>query len=126
MDNDTETIKQEPDRTLYGKVIGIVKYRNQLKSLCESLAILGVREVEVLNGDSGTERLETWKDTVSKYFFGDMEGEMLQRYLDAVANDFFVFAAVVVPELAEKTAEIAKNHGASEIVHFGNSVVTNY
>ena len=52
MNNDTETIKQKPDRALYGKVIGVVKYRHQLKSLCESLAILGVREVEVLNGPS--------------------------------------------------------------------------
>ena len=126
MDNDTETVKQEPDRTLYGKVIGIVRTRSELKSLCDSLAILGVREVEVLNGDSGTKRLETWKETVSQYFFGDMEGEMLQRYLAAVANDLFVFAAAVAPELADKSAEIAKMQGASDIVHFGNSAVTNY
>ena len=126
MDNDIGTIKQGPERALYGKVVGIVKYRNQIESLCESLAILGVREVEVLNGDSGTKRLETWKETVSQYFFGDMEGEMLQRYLAAVANDLFVFAADVAPELADKTAEIAKMQGASDIVHFGNSAVTNY
>jgi hypothetical protein len=126
MNNDTETIEQKSDRALYGKVLGVVKYRYQLKSLCESLAMLGVREVEVLNGPSGTQRLETWKETVSQYFFGDMEGEMLQRYLDAVANDLIVFAAVVVPELADKTAEIAKIQGASEVVHFGNSAVTNY
>ena len=126
MNNHTETIEQKPVHTLYGKVIGVVKYRYQLKSLCDSLAILGVREVEVLNGDSGTKRLETWKETVSQYFFGDMEGEMLQQYLDAVANDLIVFAAVVVPELADKTAEIAKMNGASQVVHFGNSAVTNY
>ena len=126
MHSDTETIKQKPDRALYGKVIGVVKYRYQLKSLCESLAILGVREVEVLNGPSGTKRLETWKETVSQYFFGDMEGEMLQRFLDAVANDLIVFAAVVVPELVEKTARIANMQGASEVVHFGNSAVTSY
>ncbi|MEJ7590034.1 MAG: hypothetical protein WKF77_00645 [Planctomycetaceae bacterium] len=126
MNNDTETVKQMPDRTLYGKVIGVVKFQYQLTSLCDSLAILGVREVEVLNGDSGTKRLETWKETVSQYFFGDMEGEMLQQYLDAVANDLFVFAAAVVPELADKAAEIAKMNGASQVVHFGNSTVTNY
>jgi len=126
MSNDTETTSQEPNPALYGKVIGVVKFQHQLKSLSESLAILGVGEVEVLNGDSGTKRLETWKETVSQYFFGDMEGKMLQRYLDAVANDLFVFAVVVEPELANKTAEIAKMQGASEIVHFGNSAVTNY
>ena len=126
MNNNTETVQKKPERTLYGKVIGVVEYRYQLKALCESLAILGVREVEVLNGPSGTKRLETWKDTVSQYFFGDMEVEMLQRYLDAVANDRIVFAAVVVPELADKTAEIVKMAGAVDVVHFGNSAVTNY
>lgn len=126
MNNDIGTVKQEPEQALYGKVIGIVKDRDQLKSLSDSLATLGVREVEVLDGDSGTERLETWKKTVSQYFFGDMEGKMLQRYLDAVANDLIVFAAVVAPELADETAGIAKMQGASEIVHFGNSAVTNY
>mgnify|MGYP003382817957 CR=1 FL=1 len=126
MNNNTQAVKQAPERTLYGKVIGVVEYRYQLKALCESLAILGVREIEVLSGPSGTKRLETWKETVSQYFFGDMEGEMLQRYLAAVANDLIVFAAVVVPELADKTAEIVRMAGASEVVHFGNSAVTNY
>ena len=51
---------------------------------------------------------------------------MLQRFLDAVANDLIVFAAVVVPELVEKTARIANMQGASEVVHFGNSAVTSY
>ena len=126
MNINTETVKQKPERTLYGKVLGVVEYRYQFKALCESLAILGVREVEVLNGPSGTKRLETWKESVPQYFFGDMEREMLERYLDAVANDLIVFAAVVMPELAEKAAQIANILGASEVVHFGNSEVTNY
>ena len=126
MNNDTATIKQKPDRALYGKVTGVVKYRYQLKSLCKSLAILGVREVEVLSGPSGMQRLETWKETVSPYFFGDMEGKMLQRYLDAIADHHIVFAAVVVPEFAEKSARIANIQGAFEVMHFGNSAVTNY
>ena len=126
MNINTETLQQKPERTLCGRVIGVVEYRYQLNALCESLAILGVREVEVLNGPSGTRRLETWKESVSQYFFGDMEGEMLQQYLDAVANDRIVFAAVVVPELADKTAEIVKMAGAFDVVHFGNFAATNY
>ena len=39
-----------------------------------------------------------------------MEREMLKKYFDGVANNFIVFAAVVVPELADKAAEIAKRH----------------
>ena len=126
MNINTETLQQKPERTLCGRVIGVVEYRYQLNALCESLAILGVREVEVLNGPSGTRRLETWKESVSQYFFGDMEGEMLQQYLDAVANDRIVFAAVVVPELADKTAEIVKMAGAFDVVHFVDFAVTNY
>ena len=126
MKNDTETIRQKPDRMLYGKVIGVIKSRHQLKSLCDSLTLLGIREVEVINGRNGTKRLETWKEAASQYFFGDMESEMLQRYLDAVADDLIVFAAVVVPILANKTAEVAKLKGAFDVVHLGNSVVTNY
>ena len=126
MNINTETVQQNPERTLCGKVIGVVEYRYQLNALCESLAILGVREFEVLNGPSGAKRLETWKESVSQYFFGDMDGEMLQQYLDAVANDRIVFAAVVVPELADKTAEIVKMAGAFDVVHFGDFAVTNY
>ena len=53
MNINTETLQQKPERTLCGRVIGVVEYRYQLNALCESLAILGVREVEVLNGPSG-------------------------------------------------------------------------
>ena len=126
MNNVTETVEQRTEQTLYGKVLGVVEYRYQLNALLESLAILGVHEVEVFSGPSGTRQLETWKETVSHYFFGDMEGEMLQQYLDAVANDLIVFAAVVVPELADRAAEIVRMAGASEVVHFGNSAVTSY
>ncbi len=126
MKNVTETITQNPERALYGKVFGVVKYRYQLKFLCESLTLLGVHEVDVLNGPGGTTRLETWNQAVPQFFFGDMEGEMLRRYLDAIADDLIVFAAVVVGELAHKAADAAKKQGASDVVYFGNSVVTNY
>lgn len=126
MYNEIQTIEKMPERVLYGNVVGVLKDRYQLKSLCKELTTLGIREVDVHNGSTGTKRLEIWKRTISQHFFGDMEGEMLRRYLDAVAKDLFVFAAVVVPELADKVAKTAKLQGASDIVHFGNSVVTNY
>jgi precorrin-6B methylase 2 len=126
MNSDTETVKEKPERVLYGKVAGVLQHPYQLKALVETLAKLGVREVEVLKGASGTIQLEKWKETVSQYFFGDMESDMLQGYCDAVAEGDIVFAAVVVSEQADKTAEIARMQGATDIVHFGNSAVTNY
>jgi hypothetical protein len=126
MNNDNGTMKQDPERGLYGKLIGVVRYRSQLKPLCESLSTLGISDVTILDGPSGTQKLEAWKETVSQYFFGDMEGEMLGRYLDAVRNELIVFAAETEPEHADEAAEIATTHGASEVAHFGNSVITNY
>lgn len=126
MNNDNGTIQQDSARGLYGKIIGVVRNGSQLTALRESLAAEGIREVEILDGLTGTQRLEAWKESVSQYFFGDMEGEMLERYLDAVKNDLIVFAADLEPELANKAAQTASTHGATEVVHFGNSVITNY
>ena len=123
---ETETIEQNPEPALYGRLFGIVEYRHQLKALCESFATLGAGEIEVLDGLSGIAQLEKWKVDVSQYLFGDMEGEMLQRYLDAVKNNFIVFAAPVESEMATSAAELAKTSGASEVTHFGNSMITNY
>lgn len=126
MNMETETIEQNPEPALYGRLFGIVQYRHQLKALCESFATLGAGEIEVLDGLSGIAQLEKWKVDVSQYLFGDMEGEMLQRYLDAVKNNFIVFAAPVESEMANSAAELAKTSGASEVTHFGNSMITNY
>lgn len=90
------------------------------------MATLGAGDIEVLDGLPGIAQLEKWKEGVSEYFFGDMEGEMLQRYLDAVKNNLIVFAAPVESEIANSAAETAKTNGASEVTHFGNSVITNY
>ena len=112
--------------TLYGKVIGIVEQRDQLQAVCEALTQLGVQDVEVLDGVAGIQRLDGWQVAVSEYFFGDMELEMVHRYRDAVHNGLIVFAAAVMPEIADQAAESAKERGASEVVHFGNSVIKNY
>ena len=126
MNIETGTIEQNPERVLHGNIFGIIQYRHQLKALCDSLATLGVGHIKVFDGLPGIAQLEKWKEGVSECFFGDMEGEMLQRYLDAVKNNFIVFAAPVESEMANRAAEIAKTNGASEVTHFGNSVITNY
>lgn len=126
MSKDTATIPHESESNLYGTIMGVVTDRSQLTALCESLETLGANEVEILTGSAGTDRLESLKESVAQYFFGDMEAKMLQRYLDAVTNNQSVFVAALDPEVAPKAAEIAKTHGASDVVYFGNSAVTNY
>lgn len=126
MDTDAEALEAKTDRELYGRILGIVKNRHQLNSLCESLAGLGVRDLEVLDGPIGVQRLVNWHETASQFFFGDMEAVMLQRYVDAAGDGLLVFTAVVAPELANPAAEMARSQGATEVVHFGNSVITSY
>lgn len=116
----------EPQKTPFGKVIGILENREQLQAVSEVLSMLGVREVEVLKGATGIKLLDGEKDAVSQCFLGDMEAAMVQRYLDAAKNGLIVFAAAVAPEMANEAAEVAKLRGASNVVHFGNWVITNY
>ena len=126
METETETSESKTGSTLYGKLIGVIEKRDQVQPLCEELSTLGVREIEVLEGENGIKRMESSLEAVSKFFFGDMESEMVQRYLDAVKKRMIVFVALVVPETADQAAETAKGRGALNVVHFGNSVVTNY
>lgn len=126
MTQENGTIEQDPRRALYGKLFGIIQQRHQLKALSNSLATLTTGEIEVLDANPGIDQLGKLKESVSQYFFGDMEGQMLERYLDAVKNNLIVFAVPVESEMANSAAEIAKTNGASEVTHFGNSVITNY
>ena len=126
MTTETDTLEQNPQQDLYGKLFGIIQYRHQLKTLSHSLAAMMTGEIEVLDASGGIDQLEKMKEGVSQFFFGDMEGQMLQRYLDAVKNNSIVFAVPVDSTMANSAAEIAKTSGATEVTHFGNSVITNY
>ena len=121
-----EPIGIEPEKTPFGKVIGIVENRDQLRAVAEALSKLGVPEVEVLDGATGIKLLDGEQDAFANCFMGDMEAEMVHRYLDAVKHGRIVFAAAVEPETADQAAETAKARGATEVVHFGNWVITNY
>ena len=120
------SIGVEPEKTAYGKVIGIVDNRDQLQAVSEALSKLGIPEFEVLDGAAGIQLLDGEQDAVANCFMGDMEAEMIHRYLDAVKHGRIVFAAVVEPEAADQAAETAKARGATEVVHFGDWVITNY
>ena len=126
MKPDNGSIGVEPEMTPFGKVIGIVDNHRQLQAVTEALSKLGVQKVEMLAGDAGLNDLDSERDAVANCFLGDMEAEMIQRYLKAVKNGLIVFAAEVEPEIADQAAETAKARGATEVVHFGSLVITNY
>lgn len=121
-----ESVNARPKLTPFGKVVAIVETREKLRVVSEALTQFGVPEVEVLNGALGVEKLENDKVSVENYFFGDMEAVMVQRYLTAVQSGFIVFAAKVETDSVEQAAATIKALGATEIVHFGDWVITNY
>ena len=123
---ETGTTDLAPESELYGKIIGVIQSRKQVETLCESLDAIGIREVEILDGPTGVTQVAKWKGSVSQYFMGDIEDKMLRSYLNAVTNNLIVFAAVVESDNANDVAETAKTKGATEVTHFGHSVITNY
>ena len=75
MHTDYQTTTIDPEITPYGKIFGVVKYRYQLKMLCESLAAIDVREVEILDGRPGLQQLQAWQENFSHYFLGQVIGK---------------------------------------------------
>jgi len=116
----------EPRKTPFGKVMGIVENRDQLQAVSGALSKLGVSEIDVMDGSAGLNRLDDEESAVSNCFLGDMEDQEVKRYLHAVRRGLIVFAATAEPEIAEQVAKTAKALGATEIVHFGSLVITNY
>ncbi len=126
MDANRDSVDLNSAKTPYGKVIGIVENRKQFQTVSEELSKLGAHQVDAYEGNPGINLLSGEQDTVSQSFLGDMDAEMMKRYLDAVKNGQIVFSAVVAPEVVDQAAETAKAQGASEVVHFGAWVITNY
>jgi hypothetical protein len=126
MQTEYESTTVVPDITPYGKIFGVAENRDQLKRLCEALAELGIREVEIFDGSAGVQRLTTWHDASAQHLLGERETSHVLQYLEALKDHCIVFAAVVESGLENAAAETANAQGASQIVHFGNSVVTSY
>lgn len=126
MTTDNAITSAESVKSPIGKVIGVVETRAQLQAVSEALSKLGVQEFDVLEGTNGINHLEDDQAAVARCFLGDMEAEMVRCYLDAVKAGRIVFAARVESEVADQAAETAKARGASDVVHFGVLVITNY
>lgn len=126
MQTNTESAGSIPENSPYGKVMGIVENREQLLAVTQAMTKLGVDDVKILDGSAGVYFLDGEQDAVADTFMGDMESEMVKRYVEAVKNGLIAFAAVVDSEKAEQAAKVVKALGATEVVHFGSWVITNY
>lgn len=126
MKTEEGSAKSNLETVPYGKVMGIIKTNDQLQAISKALSQLGVHDVKVLDGIDGIKRLDSEEDAAAQCFLGDMEAPTVQHYLEAVKNGLIVFAVAVESETAAPAAEAAKAQGATEVVHFGSWVITNY
>jgi hypothetical protein len=106
--------------------MGVVESYDQLQAVFKALSQLKIKDFEVLDGAAGIDLLNSERQVVSNCFLGDMEEEMVHRYLKAVKHGQIVFAATVDSEHVPQAALTAKAWGATDIVHFGSLVITNY
>lgn len=126
MQTEYETTSVAPLTTPFGKIFGVVKYRYQLKSICESLSSIGVREVDILDGGQGIQNLLAWKERFAQFRLGARENDLLSCYLDALQRNLIVFTAVVDLTQSTIAAGTAIARGASQVSHIGDSMVTSY
>jgi hypothetical protein len=106
--------------------MGIVENLEQLHAISEALPQIGIKEFKVLSGAQGIRFLNREEDTVADFVLGDMEPKMIQRYHSAVEKGLLVFIAAVESDKADEVAMACKARGASQVVHFGEWVITNY
>lgn len=126
MSTNPEQVSPVAEKTPLGKLMGVVNNNEDLAGITVALNQSGAIDVEVMRGTSGEDTMNQEQEAVAHSFLGDMESKMIQRYKTAVEQGNIVFAAIVEPHLAEQAAEMAKAHGAVEVVYFGNWVITNY
>lgn len=126
MKSELETVESHAEKSPYNKVIGIVTDREQLRAVSAALTACGAKQIDVLDGAAGMVSLDAEQDAVSQCFMGDMEAGIVERYRQAVQAGKIVFAATVEPDVIDQAAEQVKSLGATEVVHFGNWVITNY
>lgn len=126
--NDTvsSTTAAPPDKVPYGKVVGIVRDRDQLNAIFRALTTLGAQETEVMGGSVGVSMLDKEEDDVARCFLGDTEKDMVHRYLNAAREGLLVFTVAVEPREADLVARTAKSLGALDVAYFGTWAITSY
>ena len=126
MKTSTDASDEKIEPTPFGKVMGIVMNREQLHIVSQALMNLGASNVEAFDGTLGMDAMSGEQHAVAQCFLGDMEAKTVQRVQAAINCGKIIFAVAVEPEQADAIAEAAKAQGATEVVHFGTWVITNY
>ncbi len=103
-----------------GKVLGIVDTQAQFDDVVAGLRRAGFDGITALHGEDGVQLLER----VNGFFFSDPEVRALQRHIQELKDGHFIIAVETPSSRAEEAANVAAEHGARRLVHFGALTVT--
>jgi phosphoribosylaminoimidazole-succinocarboxamide synthase len=98
-----------------GKVLGIVDTREQFDEVVAALKRAGFDGITALHGEDGVQLLER----VNNFFFTKLEEKVLQRHIQELKEGRFIIAVETTSSQVKEVANIAAEHGARRLIHFG-------
>jgi len=113
-------LKQAPGSPR-GKVLGVVRYRSQLKGLCDCLGSIGIRDVEVLDGVTGVQRLDAWINHWDLLELNRCDREFLVQYRESLEENQIVFLAGVARGCEFGAMRLAMTQHAEHVHCVGDS-----
>ena len=102
------------------KVLGVVNTREQADRVASALNKAGFGSVTAVHGEDGVNLLERFEG----FFFSDAEQPILQRHIAELKAGRVIIAIPTESSRASDAAQIAEEHGAHFLVHFGALTVT--
>jgi hypothetical protein len=103
-----------------GKVLGIVDTQARFDEVVAALKKAGFDRITALHGEDGVQLLER----VNTFFFMELEERVLQRHIQELKEGHFIIAVETTSSQAQEAANVASEHGARGLVHFGFLAVT--
>lgn len=98
-----------------GKVVGVVDTQAQLDEVVAALKKAGFDNIRALQGADGLQLLER----IDTFFFNQYEERVLQRHIQELQQGHFLFSVQTSSSRAQEAANVASEHGARFLVHFG-------
>lgn len=98
-----------------GKVVGVVDTQGQLDEVVAALKRAGFDGIQALQGADGLQLLER----VDTFFFNQPVERVLQRHIQELQQGHFIFSVPTSSSRAKEAANVASEHGARFLVHFG-------
>jgi len=103
-----------------GKVVGVVDTQAQFDEVVAALKKAGFEGIRALHGADGLQLL----DRVNSFFFNQYEERVLQRHIQELEQGHFIFSVPTSSGRAQEAANVASEHGARVLVHFGYLTLT--